>query len=149
MIVADTSTLIDAWEPPPRMAGAEAQAHRARVREVVVRLMSRRRLIASAVSVAELLRRPNLSTARVAALEAMVDLLPSVLTVSRFAAEVGAWATRWRARRELPVPETTDALIIGVCLDHGMPLLTTAPRHFAGTPRLRVLGLDDVRLRAN
>jgi predicted nucleic acid-binding protein len=59
MIVADTSALIDAWEPARPDSSADERERKAAARLAVERLMSTRVLVASAVTVAELLRRPG------------------------------------------------------------------------------------------
>jgi predicted nucleic acid-binding protein len=145
VIVADTSALIDAWEPARPDSSADERERKAAARLAVERLMSTRVLVASAITVAELLRRPNLADGRRRHLETLVDLLRGVLPVTHIAAELGAHRARWRARRGFPVPELADSLIIGTCLELDAPLLTTNARHFTGTPGLSVLTVDDAR----
>ncbi len=145
MIVADTSALIDAWEPARPGASTDDRERKAAARLAVERLMSTRTLVASAVTVAELLSRPGLADSRRRHIETLIDLLRGVLPVTHIAAELGAHRSRWRARRGFPVPGLADALIIGTCIELDAPLLTTNARHFTGTPGLAVLTVDDTR----
>ncbi len=145
MILADTSVLVDAWEPARATATPAELEGKAAARHAVERLMAPRTLAASAVTVTELLRRPTMSGGRLAHLEALLDLLRGILPVTHVAAELGAHRARWRARRGLAVPDLGDLLIIGTCIELDAPVLTTNARHFSGTPGLTVLSVDDAR----
>lgn len=143
MLVADTSVLIDAWEPARPDATDHELEQKAAARAAVERFVSTRSLAASAVTVAELLRRPSMSDRRREHLEKLIGMLRAVLPVTHLAAELGAHRSRWRASRGLPVPDLGDALIIGSCVELGAPVVTTNPRHFKNTPGLTVVTSDD------
>ena len=131
MVVADTDVLIDALEK-----GRGPAAER------VARLLRRGELATTAVTLYELTAGPRTTVAQLELLQ--VALGPAVvLAVTRGAADIAASANRYLARKgqALAVPDT---LIAGVCIAHGLPLLTGNTKHFGRVPGLEVVAVDEL-----
>ncbi len=126
MVVADTDVLVDALDK-----------RRAPAAEHVARLLRRGELATTAVTLYELTAGPRTTIAQLELLQAALG--PAVvLPVTRGAADVAASANRYLARRgeAIAVPDT---LIAGVCIAHGVPLLTRNVRHFGRVPGLELV----------
>ena len=67
-----------------------------------------------------------------------------VLPVTRGAADIAASANRYLARKgqALAAPDT---LIAGVCIAHGLPLLTGNTKHFGRVPGLEIVAVDELQ----
>ncbi len=130
MIVADTDVLIDAFDKA-----------REPMRKRVLRLARSGGLATTAITLYELTAGPRTTGAQLEILHAALGPL-LVLPVTRGAADVAAAATRYLARRgeALAVPDT---LIAGVCIAHGLPLLTGNVKHFGRVPGLELVPLEE------
>ncbi len=130
MVVADTDVLIDALE----------KGH-APATELVSRLLRQGELATTAVTLYELTAGPRTTVAQLELLQAALG--PAVvLPVTRGAADIAASANRYLARRgeAIAVPDT---LIAGVCIAHGLPLLTRNRKHFGRVPGLEILPVEE------
>jgi tRNA(fMet)-specific endonuclease VapC len=130
VVVADTDILIDALE---RARGPTVERIRA--------LIQRGELATTAISLYELTAGPGTTGAHLEVLHAQLGPV-LVLSVTPGAADVAAATNRYLARRgeAIAVPDT---LIAGVCLAHGLPLLTGNAKHFCRVPGLELVSLDD------
>ncbi len=130
MVVADTGVLIDALE-----------RGRASATEHVSRLLRQGELATTAVTLYELTAGPRTTVAQLELLQAALDPVV-VLPVTRGAADVAAGANRYLARRgeAIAVPDT---LIAGVCIAHGLPLLTRNRKHFGRVPGLDLVPVEE------
>ena len=129
MVVADTDVLVDAFDK-----------RRGPTRRRVLELAGRGELATTAITLYELTAGPGTTTAQLEVLHAALASL-LVLPVTRGAADVAAGASRYLARRgeAIAVP---DALIAGVCIARGLPLLTRNRAHFSRVPGLELFPLD-------
>lgn len=134
MIVADTSVLFEAWERGGRGDGS--------VRRRVDELLGAGLLGTTAVTVMELLGGQTTRPDRAAWLDGLLSQLAFVLPISADGARLGASVLRWRSRRRLAVPGQADGLIIGACLEYGVPVLTLDRRHYEGTPGLDLVPVE-------
>ncbi len=123
MVVADTDVLVDALDQ-----GREPAASR------VAALIRRGELATTAVSLYELTAGPRTTRAQLEVLHAELGSVP-VLPVTRGSADLSAAVSRYLGQRgqRIAVPDT---LIAGVCIAHGMPLLTRNVQHFGRVPEL-------------
>ncbi len=130
MVVADTDVLIDALD---RGRGPAV--------ERIARLLQRGELAATAVTLYELMAGPSTTGRQLELLHVALDAAV-VLPVTRGAAEVAASANRYLARRGEAIA-VADTLIAGVCIAHGLPLLTGNRKHFARIPGLELVPLEE------
>ncbi|HTP25036.1 MAG TPA: type II toxin-antitoxin system VapC family toxin [Anaeromyxobacteraceae bacterium] len=130
MVVADTDVLIDALErtrgPAVKRIGA---------------LIQRGELATTAISLYELTAGPGTTGAHLEILRAQLDPV-LVLPVTPGAAHIAASANRYLSRRgqAIAIPDT---LIAGVCIAHGLSLLTGNVKHFGRVPGLELVSLED------
>jgi predicted nucleic acid-binding protein len=130
VVVADADVLVDALD---RGRGPAV--------ERIARLLQRGELAATAVTLYELTAGPSTTGGQLELLHVTLDAAV-VLPVTRGAAEVAASANRYLARRGEAIA-VADALIAGVCIAHGLPLLTGNRKHFARIPGLELVPLED------
>jgi predicted nucleic acid-binding protein len=130
VVVADTDVLIDALEH-----GREPALSR------VVGLVRAGGLATTAISVFELTGGRRTTANRLELLHAALAPIP-VLAVSLGAAELAAAARRHLERRGKGIG-APDYLIAGVCLAHGLPLLTRNREHFSRVPGLELTAIED------
>jgi len=130
VVVADTDVLIDALD---RGRGPAV--------ERIARLLQRGELAATAVTLYELMAGPSTTGRQLELLHVALDAAV-VLPVTRGAAEVAASANRYLARRGEAIA-VADTLIAGVCIAHGLPLLTGNRKHFARIPGLELVPLEE------
>ncbi len=130
MVVADTDVLIDAFDK-----------EREPMRRRVLELAQSGELATTAITLYELTAGPRTTVVQLEILQAALGPL-LVLPVTRSAADVAAGANRYLARRgkAIAVPDT---LIAGVCITHGLPLLTRNREHFSRVPGLELAPLED------
>lgn len=130
MVVADTDVLIDAFDN-------EREPMRGRV----LRLARVGSLATTAITVYELTAGSRSTKVQLEILHAALEPL-LVLPLTRGAADVAAGANRYLARRgeAIAVPDT---LIAGICIAHGLPLLTRNREHFSRLPGLELAHLDE------
>jgi tRNA(fMet)-specific endonuclease VapC len=133
VIIADSSVLFEAWERGDRGDAA--------IRERVEALIEQGRLATTAVTVIELLGGTTTDRRQVTYLEVLLSRLVRVFPISQDGARLGASVIRWRARRAQAVPSQADGLIIGTCLEMGLPVLTLDRRHYEGIPGLELAPL--------
>jgi predicted nucleic acid-binding protein len=129
VIVADTDVLIDAFD-----------REREPMRRRVLGLARAGELATTAITLYELTAGPRTTGAQLEILHAALGPL-IVLPVTRGAAEVAAGANRYLARRGAAIA-VPDTLIAGVCIAHGLPLLTRNREHFSRVPGLDLAPLD-------
>lgn len=129
MVLADTDVLVDAFDK-------EREPMRSRVLD----LARSGELATTAITLYELTAGPRTTGAQLEVLHAALESV-AVLPVTRGAAEVAASANRYLARRgeAIAVP---DALIAGVCIAHGLPLLTRNRKHFGRVPGLEIVAVE-------
>jgi len=130
VVVADTDVLIDALDKgrPPAV-------------ERVAQLLRRGELATTAVTLYELTAGPKTSVTQLELLHAALG--PAVvLPVTGGAADIAASANRYLARRGEAIA-VADTLIAGVCIAHGLPLLTRNEKHFGRVPGLEILAVED------
>ncbi len=130
VVVADTDVLIDAFDK-----------EREPMRRRVLELAQSGELATTAITLHELTAGPRTTGAQLEVLHAALEPLV-VLPVTRGAADVAAGANRYLARRgeAIAVPDT---LIAGVCIAHGLPLLTRNREHFSRVPGLELVPIED------
>jgi predicted nucleic acid-binding protein len=130
VVVADTDVLMDAFDD-------EREPMRGRV----LALVRSGDLATTAVTLYELTAGPRTTATQLKVLDAALAPVV-VLPVSRGAAEIAASANRYLARRgeAIAVPDT---LIAGVCIAHGLPLLTRNQEHFGRVPGLKLARVDE------
>jgi predicted nucleic acid-binding protein len=129
VVLADTDVLVDAFDK-------EREPMRSRVLELARSL----ELATTAITLYELTAGPRTTGAQLEVLHAALESV-AVLPVTRGAAEVAASANRYLARRgeAIAVPDT---LIAGVCIAHGLPLLTRNRKHFGRVPGLEIVAVE-------
>lgn len=130
MVVADTDVLIDAFDKA-----------REPMRRRLLSLVERGELATTAVSLYELTCGPRTTAGQLEVLHAALHGV-EVLPVTRGAAELAAAANRYLGQRGLAIA-APDALIAGVCIGRGLPLLTRNREHFARIPQLSLYELEE------
>jgi predicted nucleic acid-binding protein len=130
VIVADTDVLIDAFDK-------EREPMRGRLRD----LARAGELATTAISLYELTAGPGTTGADVERLHAALQGV-LVLPVTASAADIAAGASRYLSRRGTAIA-VPDTLIAGVCLSHGLPLLTRNRDHFSRVPGLELAELEE------
>jgi tRNA(fMet)-specific endonuclease VapC len=130
VVVADSDVLVDAFDK-------EREPMRSRVLE----LARTGELATTAITLYELTAGPRTTVAQLEVLHAALGSV-AVLPVTRGAADIAAGANRHLARRgeALAVP---DALIAGVCIAQGLPLLTRNRKHFERVPGLEIVPVEE------
>lgn len=130
MVVADTDVMIDAFDK-----------EREPMRRRVLELAQSGELATTAITLYELSAGPRTTGEQLEALHAALGPVV-VLPVTRGAADVAASANRYLARRgeAIAVPDT---LIAGVCIAHGLPLLTRNRQHFSRVPGLELVPVEE------
>jgi len=123
VVVADTDVLVDALDKEREPAASRIAA-----------LIRRGELATTAVSLYELTAGPRTTAEQLELLHSELGPVP-VLAVTRGAAELAGAVNRMLARRgeAIAIPDT---LIAGVCIAHGLPLLTRNVQHFGRVPGL-------------
>jgi predicted nucleic acid-binding protein len=125
VVVADTDVLIDALE-----GSVEPQRTR------IATLLKSGRLATTAINWFELTAGRRTTVHRLELLHAALGAA-TVLPVTQGAAEIAA-ATRRHLERSGQGIGAADYLIAGVCIAHGLPLLTRNLAHFRRVPGLAV-----------
>lgn len=130
MVVADTDILIGAFDKA-----------REPMRRRVLELAQSGELATTTITLYELTAGPRTTGAQLEILHAALGPI-LMLPVTPGAADIAASANRYLARRgqAIAVPDT---LIAGVCIAHGLPLLTGNAKHFGRVPGLELVPLDD------
>ena len=130
VIVADTDVLIDALD-----------RGRAPAVDRIARLLERGELATTAVTLYELTAGPRTTGGQLELLHVTLEAAV-VLPVTRGAAEIAASTNRYLARRGEAIA-VADTLVAGVCIAHGLPLLTRNRKHFSRVPGLELAPLED------
>ena len=109
--------------------------------ERVAQLLRRGELATTAVTLYELTAGPKTSVTQLELLHAALGPVV-VLPVTSGAADIAASANRYLARRGEAIA-VSDTLIAGVCIAHGLPLLTRNKKHFGRVPGLEIVAVED------